>query len=162
MIAFFQGDLDQATTLYEESLASGRQRQDRASAALILGNLSLVEIERGDYARALALQTESLTTSSQLPSPSWLAKCLENSAIIAAATGQPDRAARCFGAAAALRARVGSTIQQNNQAITGRFVARARAALGDEAFGQIAATGQAMTIDQVVDDALNDRVPRAE
>ena len=154
MIAFFQGDLERATTLYEESLASARQRQDRSSVALILGNLSLVKIEAGEYAAALDLQTESLTTSIQPVSPNWLAKCLENFAMIAAATGQPERSAHCFGAAAALRDRVGSTMQQNDREITERYMARARNALGDERFDQVAASVQDWSIEQMIDHAL--------
>lgn len=156
MIAYFQGDLARATALYEESLGSARQRQYPASIALPLGNLRLAKIEEGDYASALDLQTESLVTSSQPPSPSWLAKCVENFAMIAAATEQPERAARCFGAAAALRTRVGSTLQQNDREINERYAARARAALGDDAYDQIAAAGQAMTIEQMVGFALSD------
>jgi hypothetical protein len=61
-----------------------------------------------------------------------------------------------FGAAARVRAAIGSIVPRRNLDQYERDVAAARAALGEAAFDAAWAAGQALTIDQAVAEALAD------
>lgn len=156
LIAYFQGDYARATTLFVEALALARKLEDTNSIAMTLGNLGLVKTAQGDFAGALSMQVESLATGGRSTNKTWLARCLENFAVIAAATRQPERAACCFGAAAALRAEIGSALPPNDRTVNERYAADARAQLGEQPFAAAWAAGGAMSREQMIDFALRD------
>jgi tetratricopeptide (TPR) repeat protein len=154
LIAYFQGDYERATTLYEESLALVRGLGDDNGIALTLGNLGLVAFVQGDYERALALQEESLTLGRRSTNKPWLARSLENFALIAAATRETERAARLFGAAEALRSRFGATLPPNDREFNERYIAEVRDHLGAEAFTAAWAAGEELAAEDAIDVAL--------
>jgi predicted ATPase/transcriptional regulator with XRE-family HTH domain len=156
LIAHFEGDQARAADLFEEALSIARQLGDRNSLAMNLGNLCLVKIAEGDYCHALTLQRESLAIGGLATNKAWLAKCLENFAVIAAATNQPERAARCFGAANALRSDIGSSVPPNDRAFNDRYAAEARAQLGERTFAAVWADGAAMSPEEMIAYALGD------
>ncbi len=75
-----------------------------------LGTLGWIALREGDWSRAITRLGESLEIRWEIGDKSGSAWCLERLAEIAAAQGQPDKAVRVFGAAAALRSSIGSVI----------------------------------------------------
>jgi hypothetical protein len=65
-----------------------------------------------------------------------------------------QRAARLFGAAAALREAIGAPLPPVEHAAYDRSVAALRAALPEAAFAAAWAEGRRMTVDQAIDTAL--------
>jgi tetratricopeptide (TPR) repeat protein len=155
LIAYFQGHYERATTLYGESLALVRALGDQNSIAMTLGNLGLVAFVQGDYERALALQDEALTLGRRLSNKPWLARAIEHFALIAAATIEPKRVARLFGAAAALREQFGASLPPNDREFNERFIAVAREQLDADAFAAAWASDEAMSADEAIDFALD-------
>jgi predicted ATPase len=160
LIAYFQKDYPRATTLIEEALAMSRALGDRNSIAMTLGNLGLVAFAQGDYERATALHEEALSLGWHSTNRPWLARGIENFALIAAATGDPARAVRLFGAAAALRARLGASLTSNDRAVNQRYIGEASERLGDDAFAQAWDEGEAMPLDEAIAYALRYDPPR--
>ncbi|MGH2614035.1 MAG: hypothetical protein ACRDJC_02250, partial [Thermomicrobiales bacterium] len=85
---------------------------------------------------------------------------IENFALIAAATGEPARAARLFGAAAALRTQLGASLPANDRAFQQRYIGEASERLGDDAFTQAWDEGEAMPLDEAIAYALRYDPPR--
>jgi tetratricopeptide (TPR) repeat protein len=151
-VARQEGDLTGAAVLYEESLALWRDQGGvnwgMPWALLGLGDICL---QRGDHAAARGYCTESLTIARQ---EDQIAASLEALAGLAALQGQPARALRLAGAAAALRERVGWQPWPADQArLTGRL-AVAREALSVEGQTAAWAAGQALPVEQAIAGAL--------
>jgi hypothetical protein len=87
---------------------------------------------------------------------------LEGLAWVAAARGQPRRAAQLGGAAEALRHALSVFLLANQRAGHEQAVQTARAALGEPAFAAAWAEGRALSLEQVVALVLDDGEERAE
>jgi tetratricopeptide (TPR) repeat protein len=151
-VAREEGNLTGAAALYEESLALWR---DLGSVnwglpwvLLGLGDLCL---QRGNQAAARACFAESLTLARQ---ENQVAASLEALAGLAAMQGQPARALRLAGAAAALRDRIGEQPWPANQAALTRTLAAAREALSAHEQAAAWAHGRALTVEQAIAEAL--------
>ncbi|MGH2561734.1 MAG: ATP-binding protein [Thermomicrobiales bacterium] len=156
VVARMRGDLTRAAAHHEEAL-----RRERASGYLrgvtaSLGDLGDVARDQGDYGRALAWYQEALGVlqDGNLQTRS-VNEVLEGVATVAAATGQPERAARLLGAVAGLRERIGLGLRFPADILAyQRAVAAARVALGEEAFAAAWSAGRDLPRDQVVAEAL--------
>jgi hypothetical protein len=73
-----------------------------------------------------------------------------------AAPGEPERAAKLWGAAESLRDSLGLPLPPNELEEYDRNRAAAREALGEEAFARAGAAGRAMTVEQAIEYALQD------
>jgi non-specific serine/threonine protein kinase len=156
LIAYFQGDYNRAQPLMEESIVLAEQRGDRNGVAISLGNLGLVAIARGDYERADAIQQEVLQMRKVVTNRSHVAASLDKCAVIAAARGQAERAASLFGAAAGLRAELGSAQQSNDREYNQRYMQIAHDQIGDEAFTAAWEHGATMSYDEAMAYALEE------
>jgi hypothetical protein len=74
---------------------------------------------------------------------------------VVAAEGQPERAARLFGAAAALRQSRTAAVANEYRGLYDRVVADVRGRLGDAAFAQAWATGESRSLEQTIREALS-------
>jgi hypothetical protein len=83
-----------------------------------------------------------------------VAEPLEGLAKVAVAQGCPDQAARLFGVAQALRARIGVPVAPVDRADYECNLAATRAALGETAFDAAWAAGQALPLDQAIAEAV--------
>ncbi len=101
----------------------------------------------------MALFAEGLALHAELGDRRIIAMALDGVAGLAIAWGQPERAARLFGAAAALREASGLPIDPACRAAHGRDVAAARAALGEDAFAAGWAAGAALPLSVAVAEA---------
>jgi non-specific serine/threonine protein kinase len=110
----------------------------------ILGDLAAT---RGDTEAALTNYRESLELARLHGDHRLLADSFDGIAGALTARRQPERAARLYGAAAALRARIGSPAGGWDRATYDRGVAATRVALTKEAFATAWADGEAMSSD---------------
>jgi predicted ATPase/uncharacterized protein HemY len=152
-VARRQGDPSRARTAHGESMALFRELGDRRGIALALVNLGDVLLDESSYAEAQAHYAESLALFHHLSDMEGIADCLEGLATTRLELEQAERAARLWGAAAALRATISAPIWPSDRAGYERSVARARARLGAAAFGAAWAAGQAMPLDQAIEEA---------
>jgi predicted ATPase/DNA-binding XRE family transcriptional regulator len=156
-----QGDLERARTLLEESLASLRRQAYplRVANALAdtLAKLGSIACETGENARASELYKESLELALRFGFTTYEAlECLNGLARVAAAQGQPEKAARLCGASAAVREELGTPLSPFVRADHDHAANAARAALGEDAFAAAWAVGQAMSLEEAIADALDD------
>jgi len=149
-----QGAYEQALRLLEESLLMFRELGDLFGIALLLTDMGGVALARADVERTAQLYNEALALSWRIGDKRRVAFCLEGLAA-AAGPGQAGRAARLFGAAAALRDAIGSPLPPSERSDHEQSLAAARA--GDpDAFAAAWAEGQAVELEQAVVVALSD------
>lgn len=86
----------------------------------------------------------------------WLARGVEHVALIAAATGEAERAARLFGAAAALREVFGTSQQANDRELNEGAIAKARETIGEPAFSNAWEEGGRMSLAEALLHALGE------
>ena len=82
---------------------------------MTLGSLARAALRQGDFPQARALLSESLSLRREIGDKGGIAWCLEREAEMAADEGKAERAVRLCGAAASLRASVGSAIDPADQ-----------------------------------------------
>jgi predicted ATPase len=144
------GDPTAARRAYEETLTVWRETGDARSAPWALAGLASVAIAEGSYAEARKLLDEAVVLSRSLGSQVGLFYTLETWAMLAAAQGRPAPAFRLAGAAAALRSKMEHPISRPEQAELERWLAPARAELGDTAVSAAWAEGRDLTAQAAV------------
>ncbi len=164
-----QGDSVRAAALEEESLQLARDIGYTWRVPASLGSLGRIALHRGDLEKAATLLGESLTLRREIGERAGTAWCLEKFAEIALTQVKREsvpkrdedfrRAARLFGAAAALRTLIGSTVDLVDVPEYERLLAIVRDQLGLNAFETNWAEGQAMTLEQAIEYTLEATVP---
>jgi tetratricopeptide (TPR) repeat protein len=156
-VALRQGDAAAARALYEEALVIERSLGSRRGIADSLCALGNVVFHQGDPA-AQAFYAEALAIWRDLGNKRCIAECLEGLAGAAGARGQGERAARLFGAAAALREQISAPVWPADRGDYERRVAAAQAALGGPGPGFAAAwtAGQALLLEEAVAEAFHE------
>jgi predicted ATPase/class 3 adenylate cyclase len=152
--AYLQGDYASARLCHEESLAISRKLRDRRGIGRCLGNLASVAVAQHDFEHARALSTESLAIWRELGDRWAFASSLERFAGLAAATGQPARALRLAGAAAALREASGTPLAPTGQAELASWLEPARSALGHEAAAAALTEGRNLPLAKALEYAI--------
>ncbi len=152
-------DLARAAACHEEALALARQAERPNLVAFQLGDLGNVARRQGDLGRAGLLHRQALDLKWALGHHRQVAITLEDLAALAAAEGRGARAARLLGAAATLRARIGTPQPVPEQRAVERAVAGVRSRLGAEAWEAARAVGQQMATAEAIALAL-DEAPR--
>jgi tetratricopeptide (TPR) repeat protein len=149
--AWARGEYEQALKQLQEGLALYREVDNRRGIARMLGRQGLVEYSRQDYARAAALCRESLALYRAAGDAWEIGRYLWILAAAAFGQGQPERAARLFAAAAAVRERLGARLPRVVRSTHDGAIAAVRATLGEPAFALAWAEGQALTPDAAID-----------
>jgi predicted ATPase len=147
MVAARQGEYALARQSLEESLAIARASGLKGRIANSLHYLGEVADREGNEGTARALYAESLTMFRQLGKKLRIALSSEAFAHLAARE-DAERAARLWGAAEALRERLGAPLPPNERAEYEREVAAVRQALGAEGFAVAWAAGRSLTEEQ--------------
>ena len=151
-VAFYSGDFARARNFYEESLALQRELGDMWGMAASLANLGATALNQRDYAEAARHYKESLPLLNELGDKASIAECLEGlaAAIGAWKGGRPERAARLFGAAEALREAVGAPLSLASRPEYERNLNTARSLIHEVAFGEAWAQGRAMSLEEAL------------
>jgi non-specific serine/threonine protein kinase len=152
-LAYAQGALPLATARFEAALLEQRAIDDRWGMGLSLVRLGYAARDRGDDARAATLFAEGLALVTELGDRRIIALTLDGMAGLALAWGQPERAVRLFGAAAALREASGLPVDPAHRAVHGRDVAAVRVSLEEDAFSAGWVTGAALPLAVAVAEA---------
>ncbi len=153
-VARCQNDYDRAKVQYEESLAVGREIGDKDRIAIACHNLAYVSHHQGDDPQAVALFSQSLILSQEVGDTLLTAVCISGLAGEAQAMGHPERAARLFGAAQALIDAITSRRAPADQIEYQRSLNAVRDRLNEAVFQSAWAEGEAMTMDQAIELAL--------
>jgi DNA-binding CsgD family transcriptional regulator len=176
MVELYEGDVERAVSLLEESLELFRELGDAPPAAhsledeqgiklstaieLVAGQaqeyLWLSALEAGDLDGATALIEEELRLLRDLGNKPKISYCLLGLAAIAALRGRPDRAVRLWVAAEALREEIGLALVLWDHAVTDyeALLADARSQLGEAGWEKAQDEAKDMTLEQVIDYAL--------
>ncbi len=154
-IALGRGDAVGATGYLEEALQ--RQRVlgygwGLGDCLRLLGDLAR---NRGDIAGALSCYGESLAVAEDHGDARYLAQPVAGVASVARLLGEPERAARLYGAAAALRKEIGVPVAPWERDTYERNVAAAQAMLPPEGFAAAWAAGEALPFAAVIAETLS-------
>jgi adenylate cyclase len=144
------GEYEAARTQLEVAVQLQREIGDRWEIANALETLATATRDQGDYVASLSLYDESLTILWELGERWMLGYVLEALGGLAALQGQPERALRLVGAAAALRETTGSSLTPTERDMLEKMLGPAREALG-EAAASAEAKGRAMSLEQAVE-----------
>jgi predicted ATPase len=147
-----EGDDELAEQHYQQALSLFRQIGWGAPA--VLQNLAYIAQHRNDYERARSLFAEALKNSQELQYRLSIAYCLVGLAGIVAILGQPQRAARLFGAAEALRDIIGAQIEPSDRPDYEANLAFIRSGLDESTFEACWNEGRAMPLEHLVASAL--------
>jgi predicted ATPase/DNA-binding CsgD family transcriptional regulator len=147
------GDRERGEAMIAEGLAIHRERGNMQGLGNKLSDLGRLSLDVGDLQTAARHYAESLHWLVEGGDAWYLASAVEGLATLALGSGQGKQAARLLGAAAVLRERSGSTVWPEERERLARSVAEAQAALGVEAYAQMAAAGRALPLAEVVAEA---------
>jgi len=142
-LARLEGDYERAAPMYEESLALCREIGDVLDIAASLFKLGQVARRRGELARARALLREALELQRRQGNQQGIVECVAGLAGLTLDAGQPEVAARLFGAAEALLEALGAPLAPADQREWERDVGQLRNSLAPEVWRQAWAAGQA-------------------
>ena len=143
-----------ARAYQEEALALQRELGLKDGLTASLNSLGDLARQAGDLDAARALLSESISLCRELGGQRAMAYALEAFAYLAQAEGKNERAVRHFGAADALREKIGTPRSPAERAPTDRALADLRAALGEEVFTREWEAGRAMDVDKAAAYAL--------
>jgi hypothetical protein len=132
-----------------------RAAEDSWGLAVSRGYLGLILMDAGDYQRAAAAVLESIQLRWDDGVPQDVGASCGDIAALAGLVGQPERSARLFGAAAAVREEEErATLYLPERLIFERGEHLARAALGDDAWAAEFAAGRALSLEQACTEAV--------
>lgn len=148
--ARLDGDLAGADALLSESLALSSAVPDRWGAFHALYGLAFLSLARGDHELATSQAQQSLTLCVELGDTRGSTYALDTLGCIAEAQGNARRAARLFGAAAALREPVGDFTSATMHAAREAALVRIQARLGEREFATVFAAGRSQSLERAV------------
>jgi predicted ATPase len=151
-----QGDYERAREYYDESLLTSRAAGAKTSLTIVLSNLGQVEQYYDHHEKARALFREGLALCWEMKLTYIICTYLPGLAGVATWQGDPERAARLFGAVDALIDMIGYVIEPQDRVTYDRNLAATRAQLTEEAWQKAYAQGRAMTLEQAVEYALQE------
>ena len=156
IVAVLGHEYPAARTHLEAVLAVWRPAGHQLRSGYVLAWLATAALGLGDRAVARAHLAEALGTARAFGDQTVTARSFELLARLATVAGQPTRAARLAGAAAALRARMGAPMSDDEAELLERDLARVQRALGPERYRAAQAAGAALAPEEAVAEALED------
>jgi DNA-binding CsgD family transcriptional regulator len=149
-----EGNLDRAQSLFEQSLALRRDGANTNDIPYVLYALVVTTRLQGDFNRMVVLCRECLSLCQDTGWVQGTAWCLAEFAVMLAAAGEPERAARAFGGAEALRNASAVPLAGADRIDYGIEIERVRTQLGPAAFAAAWQAGQTAPIDDVIAETL--------
>jgi tetratricopeptide (TPR) repeat protein len=153
LVSWSEGNFHEAAKLADESVTVSRNEGSRWQVAEAFVKRATVARAQGDFELARALYTESLKIRRAMADKPNIPFELEGLAALAL-QDDPHRAARLWGAAEKLRQTTNSPLMPAYQKDYAPLIAGVRAELGPAAFDAAWAEGQALTLEQAVEEAL--------
>jgi tetratricopeptide (TPR) repeat protein len=152
-LARLQGDYARAEAQYAQSLQLYEALADRRGIAALQHNLGCVALFHEDTAEAHERFLQSLAGYRELGDRSGMAAALAGLAGVIGLQGQPEQAARLFGAAYAARAAMRVPFIVPDRLDYERGLAAIRAQLGAIAFDAAWALGQTLSLELALAEA---------
>jgi hypothetical protein len=149
-LARLEGDRAAERARREECLALSRALATPRSVAAGQLALAALTLDEGDLDAARRYSDEGLRLMRDLGNLVEVPRALEGMAGLAAATGRPARALRLAGAAAAIRAAVGTRPLPVEQENLDRWLTAARQALGAAEQAAAWGAGRALTLEEAI------------
>jgi predicted ATPase len=160
LLALHNRNFERAEVMLEEVLRLAREVGDMTFLSSALEDLGMVALELGDLERAGTRLRESLLIGREIGGIWLILSVLIYLASVAVARGARERAARLWGAAEGLSEATGLSLAAAvNLRLYERYLATARAELGEAAWEEAYAEGQAMTLEEAVSYALEEGIP---
>jgi predicted ATPase/class 3 adenylate cyclase len=158
-LSLHEGDYEQARAYLEESLSLARERGRIGISHWSLAFLGYVALRQGDQTRAWSLLIEAQQYFKATGQKIGVVYTLEGLASLVILQGQPERAARLFAWADAMRETIGDTRPPVDQADVDRDLATIHAQLDKAAFAAAQSAGRAMSMDEAITYALESTHP---
>lgn len=153
-VAYYKDEARTAGSLFMEGLALFRQMRAKAGRAWCLQGMGNVARRRGKFRSARTLLAESLVAFAALGEKRGVASALRRWSLLAAATGEPHKAAQLFGAAEALQIEMGERLIPPEQREMDAHTSALRLRLGDLEFSSAWEHGRAPSLEDAVSLAL--------
>ena len=157
MVALGKADYETARRMLRQARRIMEELGDPRGVAKMTVALADVELNDGDPLAGHALYEEALMLLEDVADKWWSAWCLEGMASVA--RNEPERAARLFGASAALREAIGAPRPPAFRSYHERNLSAVRNRLGEVAFEASCAEGREMSLEEAIEYALNVPAP---
>ncbi len=155
-LARLAGDDEAASRYYEECLALVNQTGERLREGMLYSNLSFLAYHRAQYQQAEQLARQALRIYREMGNYYGMITDLAILAGPAAALGDSLRAACLLGASQALLEKYGIQHQPSDVPEIQRYIAAVQSQLGAQDLRTAWQAGSAMTLQEVVDYALDE------
>jgi len=158
LVFHFQGDDQAALTLGEEALAAAREIGSKIEIGLTLYTLGAITLALGNHLEATAYFVETLTLGRATATTMLIALAVAGTGGVAGTIGASKQAARLLGAAAAISRSVGMSLNLTvwgamSGPVYDSFIQIARAQLDEAGFETALQEGQALTLEQAIEEA---------
>ncbi len=150
-----RGNYEAAQKIYEDGLRIFNDIGNMNFQLAMRSELGHIERHTGNLSQAKAIYLETIKGWQESGNRSALAHQLECFGFLAIADEEPQRAARLFGAAEALRERIGSPMRDQERVEYDLSVAQLRSMLSEAEFNALWAEGQALAMEQAIQLALS-------
>jgi predicted ATPase/class 3 adenylate cyclase len=155
MGARFQGRFDLAQRYFEEGLRIFKYIGHKGMAATMTSEIAHTQRAMGKFAEAKITYQETIKVFQDHGNRPAVAHQLECFAMIAVTEEEPQRAAKLFGAAEAIRELTGHKRTDEEEAEEAQFMSRLRTMLPEAEFNALWAEGKSMTMEQAIQLALS-------
>jgi predicted ATPase/DNA-binding SARP family transcriptional activator len=154
IVAQIAGDLPKARAAIETCVEIARGMSDHPTIAHPLSALARVHTLMGEFGLARSCLAEALPIHARHDDRWGLADALEGAALLAAAEGAPERAARLIGASDELRESTGISLPAHLAAGRAQLVVAIREHVDPPTFEEAHASGREMTLQETMALAL--------
>ena len=151
-----QGDYQRAQSMFEEAISMFTALNEKINRATTVRRFGRVALQQGDFEKAMALCQQSLKLNLETGHKHGVVSCLATFAgiAIAIAQGQNRRAAKLFGAVEALLRELDRPMLFGDVYDYENDLSALRAQLDEVTLAAAWAEGQAMTLEQAVEEAM--------
>jgi len=154
------GDLDRAVRLTEEGVDAAREFGQGRELGIALRQLAIVEIRRGNAAKAAACAREAVEALQRDPQHYFVAISLEALAVALVDLGRPLEAARLFGAGERIREMIGVAVLKIDAELYAARIEAVRTGEGGREGGSAWDEGRALGVAGAIAFAVGlDRLP---
>ncbi len=153
--ARYQGRFERAQRHFEEGLRVFKYIGHKGMTTVITSEFAHTKRAQGNYAEAKQTYRETIKAFQEYGNRPAVAHQLECFAMIAVAEEEPQRAAKLFAAAEAIRELTGHKRTDEEEAEEAQFTSRLRAMLPEAEFNALWVEGKSMTMEQAVRLALS-------
>jgi predicted ATPase len=150
-VAHHLGELTEAGTLFEQSLAIAKSFDDKRLISRSLAGLGDVYVDKGDKATARSFFQESIKAAQVLGDRLSILLPVLRFSVLFFEEGDTDKSALLLAAGYALHEGMGTGLSSSEENKMDDLKTRICEKLGDQAFEDLWAEGQKISLDQIVD-----------